>query len=108
MIDFFILDVPDYDDNAVNTLIVNTEAMHILEEAIEVFSKCEWETEVLHDQTAEIGERYNMKLSKAQAPIRIAVTGKRVGPPLFESMHILGRDIVLQRLQALLSRVKTV
>ncbi len=108
MIDFFILDVPDYDDNAVNTLIGNTEAMHILEEAIEVFSKCEWETEVLHDQTAEIGERYNMKLSKAQAPIRIAVTGKRIGPPLFESMHILGRDIVLQRLQALLSRVKTV
>jgi glutamyl-tRNA synthetase len=105
MIDFFMLDMPGYDSDAVNTLIGNAEAIHILKEAAETFSKCEWETEILHEQTAAIGERYGLKLSKAQAPIRIAVTGKRVGPPLFESMHILGRDAVIKRLQALLSRL---
>jgi len=31
-------------------------------------------------------------------PIRVAVTGKSVGPGLFESLALLGRDKVLQRI----------
>jgi glutamyl-tRNA synthetase len=31
--------------------------------------------------------------------IRVAVTGQKVSPPLFESMEIIGRESVLQRLQ---------
>ena len=41
-----------------------------------------------------------MKLRKTQAPIRVALTGTSVGPPLFESMVILGLDEVLKRLNA--------
>ena len=37
---------------------------------------------------------------KFQAPIRVAVTGRTVGPPLFESMEILGQDEVLRRLRS--------
>ena len=43
-------------------------------------------------------ERYSIKLGKAQAPVRVAVTGRAVGPPLFESMEVLGRDETLRRL----------
>jgi glutamyl-tRNA synthetase len=39
-----------------------------------------------------------MKLGKAQAPVRVAVTGRAVGPPLFESMYALGRETVLARI----------
>ena len=39
-----------------------------------------------------------MKLGKAQAPVRVAITGRLVGPPLFESIHALGRDTVLERI----------
>ncbi len=107
MIDFFLLDMPIYDDNAVSVLDGNPEAIHLLETALERFSGCDWETDVLHEQTATIAAEYDLKLSKAQAPIRLAVTGKKVGPPLFESMSILGREKVLQRLQELLYRIKT-
>ena len=31
--------------------------------------------------------------------LRVAVTGQKVSPPLFESMEIIGREKVLQRLQ---------
>jgi glutamyl-tRNA synthetase len=31
--------------------------------------------------------------------VRVAVTGQKVSPPLFESMEIIGREKVLQRLQ---------
>jgi glutamyl-tRNA synthetase len=44
-------------------------------------------------------------LGKAQAPIRLAVTGRSVGPPLFESLEALGRERTLARLRAALARV---
>ena len=33
-------------------------------------------------------------------PVRVAVTGSRISPPLFESLEILGRDKTLARLAA--------
>jgi hypothetical protein len=37
--------------------------------------------------------------------IRVAVTGKTVAPPLFESMEILGRERVLERLDAAVGKL---
>jgi glutamyl-tRNA synthetase len=41
-------------------------------------------------------------LRKLQAPVRLAITGAPIGPPLFASMAILGRDECCARLKALL------
>jgi glutamyl-tRNA synthetase len=49
--------------------------------------------------------QYGLKLGKAQAPVRVAVTGRSVGPPLFESLEVLGRDETLRRLDVALDRV---
>jgi glutamyl-tRNA synthetase len=35
--------------------------------------------------------------------VRVAVTGKRISPPLFESLELLGRDRSLSRLQSALA-----
>ena len=43
----------------------------------------------------------DIKPRVAFGPIRVAVTGRQVSPPLFESMEILGRESVLNRLHAL-------
>ena len=45
------------------------------------------------------------QLSKAQGPVRVATTGRTVGPPLFESLEALGRDRTLERLQAARARL---
>jgi glutamyl-tRNA synthetase len=37
----------------------------------------------------------------AYTPLRVAVTGRRVSPPLFESMELLGRESTLARIAAL-------
>jgi len=37
----------------------------------------------------------------AFAPLRVAATGRRVSPPLFESMEILGKDSTLARIARL-------
>ncbi|WP_372346374.1 hypothetical protein [Streptomyces sp. KL116D] len=45
------------------------------------------------------GEAHGLKLGKAQAPVRVAVTGRTIGLPLFESLEILGEQ-TLARIDA--------
>jgi glutamyl-tRNA synthetase len=46
-------------------------------------------------------EGLGLKPKLAFGPLRTAVSGQRISPPLFESMEILGRESTLARLQAL-------
>ena len=58
----------------------------------------DWVADRLKVVLEEVMQRYDLKLGKAQAPVRVAVTGRSVGPPLFESMEVLGRDETVRRL----------
>jgi glutamyl-tRNA synthetase len=82
-------------------------ARSVLEAAIALFGDDEvaWEHEALHARTEALAEERGAKLGKFQAPIRVAVTGRRVGPPLFESLELLGREETLVRLQRALDRL---
>jgi glutamyl-tRNA synthetase len=51
---------------------------------------------------AELVEKMELKPRVAFGPVRVAVSGRRVTPPLFESMEILGRELTLARLEAFL------
>ena len=44
-----------------------------------------------------------LKPRVAFGPVRVAVTGRRVSPPLFESIELLGREVTLARLDAALA-----
>jgi len=106
LVDFFFVDGPPIDPDSWQKAIARDEvAPSILRAARDAYATCEWTRDVLHDTTAEIGLAHDRALGKAQAPIRVAVTGKRVGPPLFESLEVLGRDETLRRLTAALDRV---
>jgi glutamyl-tRNA synthetase len=45
-------------------------------------------------------EGLGIKPRNAYGPIRVAVTGRTVSPPLFESLELLGRERSLARLRA--------
>lgn len=51
------------------------------------------------------GEGLGLSRRKTQAPVRLAVTGRPVGPPLFESIEVLGSDETLRRLRAARARL---
>jgi glutamyl-tRNA synthetase len=60
----------------------------------------EWSTASIQEALqAELVEGMGLKPRNAFGPVRVAVTGRRVSPPLFESMELLGRDRSLARLQ---------
>ncbi|CAL9552812.1 Glutamate--tRNA ligase [Streptomyces sp. enrichment culture] len=61
--------------------------------------------ESLKQAVLAAGEAHGLKLGKAQAPVRVAVTGRTVGLPLFESLQILGRERSLARIDAALAKL---
>jgi glutamyl-tRNA synthetase len=105
MVDFLFLEEPTYDEAAWAKVAREPAAAAVLDDALVEFGSCAWEAQVLHDVTQAIGERHRLKLSKAQMPIRVAVTGRTVGPPLFESLEVLGRERALVRLRAARGRL---
>ena len=46
-----------------------------------------------------------LKPRLAFAPLRVALSGRRISPPLFESMVLLGRDETVARLRRLMGRI---
>ena len=100
LVDFFFLDEPSIDEAAWDKVLVRSPvAPAVLDDALAAYRDVHWETADLHEVTADLADRHGLKLAKAQAPIRVAVTGRSVGPPLFESLHVLGRERTLERLQ---------
>jgi glutamyl-tRNA synthetase len=98
-VDFLFLDAPAIDEAAWEKVIGQPASSVILDDAIVEYETCAWQRDVLHERTAAVGERHGLKLNKAQLPIRVAVTGRTVGPPLFESLELLGRESSLERLR---------
>ena len=47
-----------------------------------------------------LAERLDMKPRDAFQPIRVAVTGSKVSPGLFESIELLGRERTLERIKS--------
>ena len=64
-----------------------------------------WDAATLKSTLEELGTARGLKLGKAQAPVRVAVTGRSVGLPLFESLEVLGPDRTLGRIRAAAERV---
>ena len=75
----------------------------ILAETIKRLQNCQWDAETLSAEIREVGDTLN---AKSQVPVRIAVTGRRTGLPLFEPMACLDRQLVLERLQRARSNLK--
>lgn len=65
----------------------------------------EWACDPLQDRCYELTEKLELKPKLVFQPIRVAVTGSQVSPPLFESIELMKRKDVLARLDYTLSTV---
>jgi glutamyl-tRNA synthetase len=81
---------------------LTAEALPILaaaEQAIAAISQ--WQLEAIESALrAALIEGLALKPKNAFTPVRVAVTGARVSPPLFESIELLGKERTLERLKA--------
>lgn len=104
MVDFLFLAEPPIDEAAFTKAFAADFAKPTLTEISTAFETIEWTAESIKAAVEEVGTRNDVKLGKLQGPLRIAITGRTVGPPLFEPIELLGRDESLRRIRAALAR----
>ena len=59
-----------------------------------------WSAAQIESALKQLCERLGEKPRTVYGPIRVAVTGARVSPGLYESLELLGRDRVLERIRS--------
>ncbi|WP_169947541.1 glutamate--tRNA ligase [Microbispora sp. H11081] len=103
-VDFLFLDEPVFDQASWDKAM-KPGASEILAGYAERLETVGWDPESLKTALEEVGLAHGLKLGKAQAPVRVAITGRTVGLPLFESIEVLGRERSLDRLRTALTRL---
>ncbi|WP_250562377.1 glutamate--tRNA ligase [Sphaerisporangium fuscum] len=103
-VDFLFLEEPVFDQASWDKAM-KPGAEQILSGYIARLETVSFDPESLKAALEEVGAEHGLKLGKAQAPVRVAVTGRTVGLPLFESIEALGRERALDRLRAALAKL---
>ena len=107
VVDFIFAGV-EFDESSWEKVMTTEVAGPLLDETILRYSTVDdWQADTLKVILEEVMEPFGLKLGKAQAPVRVAVTGRTVGPPLFESLEVLGKDETLSRMQVARARIST-
>ncbi|MEV7227017.1 MULTISPECIES: glutamate--tRNA ligase [Polymorphospora] len=104
-VDFLFLSTPPADE-AAWAKAMKEGAADLLTAALAAFEALpDWTADALKAALEEVGAQRGLKLGKAQAPVRVAVTGRTVGLPLFESVEVLGRERTAARLRDAIARL---
>ena len=91
---------PAHDERSWDKAMKAPVARDTLDGIIDAYGDAPWVRDELHARFMTLAERLGASPSKVQGPIRVAVTGRLVGLPLFELLEWLGRDTTLARLRA--------
>jgi glutamyl-tRNA synthetase len=106
LVDFLFLDEPLIDEDSWKKTFGSPDGVEMLNDAIAALSTgLDWNHDSLKLCIEAAGAARGLKLGKAQAPIRVAVTGRTIGPPLFEALELMGEAQVMTRLRAAAERL---
>ena len=107
--DFFFRDLQfpdDYDAKAVEKRLRDDFVRPLLERQLSALEALpDWTTEALDACVHAVAEEMGLSLGQVVHPIRVAVTGRTVGPGLFETLWALGRDRTVIRLRRVLEKI---
>lgn len=106
MMGFLFVDDVVFDQDAV-AKVLNADSRRTLEAARDALAGVEeWTTKSIESALREaLIDGLGLKPKHAFAPVRVAVTGRRVSPPLFESLELIDRDRALRRVDVAISRI---
>lgn len=96
VIDWVVGEPPEVEPKDWKKVMTKEGVDKVLDLVSERVAAADWEPEALADAVLGAGDELGLK---SQLPVRIAVTGRRSGMPLFEPMAELDRQVVLARLK---------
>jgi glutamyl-tRNA synthetase len=98
---YFYESPASYDEQAAQKFLT-AETLPILKTAQAVFAKTNWQIEDIHHAIEEICAIHEVKMGKVGPPIRVAVTGSTQSPTLDQTLYLVGKNAVLERLEKVL------
>ncbi len=116
MIEFLVVDEPTVDEASWTKAVTKGKAVPEMLEAtigrLEALGADAWTPDPIEAAVRSaavdagiVNAEGEPQLSKAQGPVRVAISGSTVGPPLWESLAVLGRDRTLERLRAMQAKL---
>ncbi len=103
MLGFLLVPPADFTRDEADVAAVLTPESHaVLDASIAALESLDdWRAELIESALrAALVDGLGLKPKVAFGPIRVAVSGRRISPPLFESLEILGRETTLARLRS--------
>ncbi len=98
--EYFFVENYEYDPQAVESVLFQGRVKDFLTWSYELLMGLEdFEVKTLEAAIRREAERRGIKAAQFIHPLRVAVSGKKVGPGLFELLSVLGRDRVLARIK---------
>lgn len=109
-IDFFFLsELQEYDPKELlpkKTTAGETET--ILKEARRVLSPTDFSIKSIDSALRGAAGELGVKVGQMFQPVRVAACGKKVAPPLIETLEVLGKDTTLNRLEIAIQKLKSI
>jgi glutamyl-tRNA synthetase len=65
----------------------------------------EWEPEKLHQVVVQVADSLDLKLGKVAQPLRVAISGRAASPGIDMTLHLVGRDACLRRIDRALDYI---
>ncbi|MGR9114420.1 MAG: glutamate--tRNA ligase [Gammaproteobacteria bacterium] len=103
---YFYMEFENYDEKAAKkNFKLGTD--EVLERLHDEFARLEhWDGEVLHQVVLNVAESLELNLGKVAQPLRVAVCGTSVSPPIDITLSLLGRDKTLNRILKAVAFIK--
>ncbi len=102
---FFYRDFPEYDEVAAkkNLRPVAMEPLTLIRKVLAELA--EWTPENLHLAVIHVAESLGLKLGKVAQPLRVAIAGRAASPGIDVTLHLVGRDACLRRIDRALDYI---
>lgn len=98
----FLREEIELDPESIAKVFTKAGSHEAIEAAGRALAEIPWTLEAIEGALRALPEELGIGFGKVAQPIRVAVTGSSVSPPLFESIELLGRGATLARLSAAL------
>ena len=96
---FFYRTPSAYDDKAARKHLLGSETvLEALQQSLQALES--WDAGAIHEAVMGVAEAQALKLGKVAQPIRVAVAGGPVSPPIDITLELLGKDAALSRLES--------
>jgi len=102
---FFFRDFDAYDDKAARKTLTPDAAPLLSAAATALASLTDWNVAAIHDVVERLAQQHGVSLGKIVQPLRVAVSGRAVSPPIDATLALLGPETVLARVRRAMAAI---